>query len=293
MEHRDTLTEIKKDALEHLRKECPGISPVDPSQMVEDIFSERRIDEQFEILMRFSGELQGKKILEIGSGYGLFVARGRTHYGADTYGIEPASDVLYCDTFSISQRLLKAFGINGSIIMNTYGENLPFDDNVFDVVYSSNTLEHVQDPRPVINEVLRVLKPGGIAQFVVPNYGSFYEGHYVLPWIPYIPHFFARWYVSLFGRNPSFLNTLQFINYFTLKSILKEIQLKVQILDWGEDIFYHRITTAKLSTWSGLGIIRKWLTLLHAIKLQKTAARLLIDMKAFSPIILTFKKLRN
>lgn len=290
MKCNNILDKIKIDALEHLRKECLGVSPVDPIKMIEDLFSERRIDEQFDILMRFSGKLQGKRILEIGSGYGLFVARGRTCYGADAYGVEPASDNLYADAFDISQKVLEVHGIDINTIVNTYGERLPFKNESFDVVYSSNTLEHVKDPYAVLSEAIRVLRAGGIAQFVVPNYGSFYEGHYAIPWIPYIPHWLAKKYVSLFGKDPDFLDTLQFINYFTLASFLKHLAYNIEILGWGEDIFRQRMTTAHFSTWSGLELIQRWLAWARKLKLQVPLATLLISARAFSPIILTFKK---
>ncbi|GBR08125.1 hypothetical protein GLI01_16660 [Gluconacetobacter liquefaciens] len=42
------------------------------------------------------------------------------------------------------------------------GVNLPFQDNSFDVVYSRQVFEHVRHPEPLLHEVARVLKPGGV-----------------------------------------------------------------------------------------------------------------------------------
>jgi ubiquinone/menaquinone biosynthesis C-methylase UbiE len=51
-----------------------------------------------------------------------------------------------------------------------HAERLPFEDGVFDVVYSALVLQHV--PRPLtlayIREFLRVIKPGGIVYFQAP-----------------------------------------------------------------------------------------------------------------------------
>jgi ubiquinone/menaquinone biosynthesis C-methylase UbiE len=41
------------------------------------------------------------------------------------------------------------------------GEQLPFADASFDLVYCKQVLEHVQRPRPLIAEVARVLRPDG------------------------------------------------------------------------------------------------------------------------------------
>jgi len=47
--------------------------------------------------------------------------------------------------------------------------SLPFADNVFDAALNIVTLEHVKDPRQVLKELARVLKPGGRLLLVVPH----------------------------------------------------------------------------------------------------------------------------
>ena len=60
------------------------------------------------------------------------------------------------------------------------GDNLPFKDNSFDVVLSLAVLEHVKNPWIHANEMIRVLKPGGIiyadVPFLQPYHG--YPHHY-------------------------------------------------------------------------------------------------------------------
>ena len=51
----------------------------------------------------------------------------------------------------------------------TDGVNLPFSNATFDLVYSDWTLEHVSDPRGLVNDVFRVLRPGGAFMFRTPN----------------------------------------------------------------------------------------------------------------------------
>lgn len=46
---------------------------------------------------------------------------------------------------------------------------LPFDDNYFDLIWCSEVIEHLENPRAVINEFKRVLKPTGQAIFTTPN----------------------------------------------------------------------------------------------------------------------------
>lgn len=54
-------------------------------------------------------------------------------------------------------------------IIDYDGKNIPFNNNSFDIVYSSNVLEHVLNPDALNQEIHRVLRPGGFAIHLVPN----------------------------------------------------------------------------------------------------------------------------
>lgn len=74
-------------------------------------------------------------------------------------------------------------------------EKIPYDDNTFDVVFSDNVLEHLEQPDSVFKEVNRVLKPGGVYLFKTPN-----KWHY-MPTISRItPHKFHQYVNRLRGR---------------------------------------------------------------------------------------------
>lgn len=64
-------------------------------------------------------------------------------------------------------------------------EGLPFPDAAFDAVVAIEVLEHTRAPYRVLGEIARVLRPGGVLVFSVPNVGhmlsrlSFtFSGHY-------------------------------------------------------------------------------------------------------------------
>lgn len=97
---------------------------------------------------------RGKRLLEIGCGLGtdlLQFARG----GARVTGIDltPASIELARKRFSL-------YGVKGDLQVAD-AEHLPFPDGSFDVVYSFGVLHHTPDTQRAIDEVFRVLKPGG------------------------------------------------------------------------------------------------------------------------------------
>ena len=72
---------------------------------------------------------------------------------------------------------------------------IPYDDNIFDLVFSDNVMEHVQNPSIVFSEISRVLKPGGLFLSKTPN-----KWHY-MPMIARItPTWFHKFYNKLRGR---------------------------------------------------------------------------------------------
>lgn len=51
--------------------------------------------------------------------------------------------------------------------VKAYSENLPFEDNHFDVICSFNSLDHVEDVKKTTQEISRTLKSGGIFLLIV------------------------------------------------------------------------------------------------------------------------------
>jgi len=63
---------------------------------------------------------------------------------------------------------------NRKIIIHDVRKELPFPDNRFIAIYASHLLEHLYlgEARHLLRECHRVLKPGGVARFVVPDLQS-------------------------------------------------------------------------------------------------------------------------
>jgi ubiquinone/menaquinone biosynthesis C-methylase UbiE len=104
----------------------------------------------------------GKKVLEVGVGAGtdhLQWARA----GADCYGVDLTDTAV-----KLTQQRLKVYGLH-SQVQRLDAEQLPFQGETFDLVYSWGVIHHSEKPERMIGEIHRVLKPGG--QFVGMMYG--------------------------------------------------------------------------------------------------------------------------
>lgn len=102
-------------------------------------------------------EIKGKEILEIGSGGGGHSALFKK-YGANITSMDITRERVIS-----TARKLSFLREGGSLCVWGDGENLPFIDNSFDIVYSNGVLHHSEDTDKCIEEVYRVLKPNGKA----------------------------------------------------------------------------------------------------------------------------------
>lgn len=86
------------------------------------------------------------------------------------------------------------------LVLCASGEQLPFPDDAFDFVLSHEVLEHVNDDRQALAEIVRTLKPGGRLALFVPNrgypfetHGIYWRGKYRFGNIPLVNYLPRRW----------------------------------------------------------------------------------------------------
>ncbi|MFT3892917.1 MAG: class I SAM-dependent methyltransferase [Anaerolineales bacterium] len=121
---------------------------------------QRRLD----MIVHAAGERIKGKILENGCGVGMYVEH-LSPFGGTIIGLEYDFE-----------RTVEAHA-NSSHILNAAGEFVPLPSSTFDLILSHEVIEHVQDDRAAISEMIRVLKPGGRAVIFCPNRGYPYETH--------------------------------------------------------------------------------------------------------------------
>ncbi len=139
------------------------------------------------------GALQGRPILDLGAGMGGFtVAVARA--GARVTGLE--YNAAYCPIISLRGR---RYGFDLPVVQGA-GEALPFPAESFVLVCAWDVLEHVQDPRQVLQEAWRVLQAGGALLLTAINRRAWRDPHYHLPLINWLPRKWAEWLIRLLAR---------------------------------------------------------------------------------------------
>jgi SAM-dependent methyltransferase len=90
--------------------------------------------------------------------------------------------------------------IHSPHLINGACEELPFITGSFDVILSHEVLEHVRDDRRSIEEMVRVLMPGGLIIIFAPNlgypfetHGIYWRGRYHFGNIPLVHYLPSHW----------------------------------------------------------------------------------------------------
>ncbi len=262
-----------------------------PEMQTRDILDIDRAMIHAEIMQRYAS-LKGARLLEIGSGYGVNLAVWMNAYGVDGYGIEPSSPE-WGPSLEASRILLAANHIDPDRIVNAFGENLPFTDKSFDIVYSANVLEHVQEPEVVLKEAIRVLKPGGILHCEVPNFMSYYESHYAFLQPPVFNRAMLELYVKLRGRNPAFAKTINTINPIWCRRVVRRLQkdYRVSLVSLGEDVFLERLSQPwQFQTEQGKDNSSKVVSAIQKVNWRNWIGRLIVLAQGHYPLYFTVRR---
>lgn len=151
----------------------------------------------FENLRRHLPNISSMSILDVGSGRGKFLVAA-AKAGSRVEGVEP-----YDKYIEIAYELAKKEGVSIHVQKGD-AEHLPFGDKTFDFVNLSEVIEHVESPERVLSEVSRILKPGGCVYVSVPNRFGFFDQHFHLPFLNWMPRSWAECLIGVLGRHKDY-----------------------------------------------------------------------------------------
>ena len=105
-------------------------------------------------ILKHLGNVAGKRLLDLGCGAGensVYFSKLGAHCVASDYSpgmVEVALKLAEKNGVQVEGRVINAMAID-------------YPDNTFDIIYAANLLHHIPDPLVTIQEMHRVLKPGG------------------------------------------------------------------------------------------------------------------------------------
>lgn len=158
------------------------------------INQERYQDERLAMLVQVAGPLEGLRLLDLGAGMGGFAVAAALR-GAEVTACEynPA----YC---RIIELRAARHGLRLPVV-NAAGEALPLPDASFDALTAWDVLEHVRDPRAVLGEMRRVLRPGCHALITAINRRAWVDPHYHIRGVNWLPRPLAEAIIAARGRS--------------------------------------------------------------------------------------------
>ncbi|MDJ0743696.1 MAG: methyltransferase domain-containing protein [Xenococcaceae cyanobacterium MO_167.B27] len=118
-----------------------------------------------DLIVRDINYNSGESLLEIGCGAGAVLGiLGTAFPGLKFSGID-----LEAKQINFASQHLKQLGLDADLKIGN-ASNLPWQDNSFDHVYAIWFLEHLSNPLKVLQEAIRVLKPGGTITLTETDY---------------------------------------------------------------------------------------------------------------------------
>lgn len=120
---------------------------------------------EIELFKRHAGDLRGRKFLKLdlwNEAINTRILRWVSDQGANVHGMDISHVV--------SRRAHRNARLDGSAMKLVRADirELPYADDSFDIVYTMGTIEHIDEYRHAIEEIQRVLRPGGRTIIGVP-----------------------------------------------------------------------------------------------------------------------------
>lgn len=181
--------------------------------------------------------LKGKKVLEIGCGAGSHSAL-ISKYASELVSIDITNKAV-----ETTNKRFEIFGIENARAMQVDAENMPFDDESFDFVWSWGVIHHSANTDIIVDQIHRVLKDGGKTTLIVYHKNStryylhgLYQGIFKLKFLKYrslyavnmtfTDGFIARHYTRKSGK-------ALFKKFSNIKTSVTDSGVLTVIIGWG------------------------------------------------------------
>jgi SAM-dependent methyltransferase len=141
-------------------------------------------------------------VLDLGAGAGIVPEMNFKGKAKMVYGLDP------------DERVSENPFLDSAVCSTA--EEMPFTDEMFDMIICQNVMEHIEYPTQMLTQVKRVLKPGGLFLTKTPN-----RNHYVALGARLTPLWFHQWYNRMRGREEE--DTFKTFYHFNSEAKQKKI----------------------------------------------------------------------
>jgi len=177
----------------------------------------KKANKTISVLKDYFNEISFLSLLDIGSSTGIMTNEYAKHFQEVT-GVDLDTKAVH---YSINQYKRENLKFICAPI-----EKIDSPDSSYDVITCSQIYEHVPSDKKLMEEILRLLKPGGVCYFAATNRFKIIEPHYNLIFLSFLPKKAANLYIRIFTNHDLY--------YENLKSLrnLKKLVSKFEIIDY-------------------------------------------------------------
>lgn len=162
-------------------------------------------------------QIKHSKALDVGSSTGIIDSFLASKF-KDVWGIDIDQNGVNFAKKNFKHRNLHFLKVSA--------ENIPFQNNSFDIVICTHVYEHVNNPNKLLSEIYRVLKPNGVCYFAAINAIWPIEPHHNLLFLSYLPKDIANIYIKIFTHKKVYYENPLFLWQ------LKKLVSKFEIVDY-------------------------------------------------------------
>ncbi len=193
-------------------------NPVAHAAMYDRRDRERKADKIVAVLRDYFGNMKSLTLLDASCSTGIMTKSFGQHFGK-VVGID-----IDAPAIAHARRANAGQNITYQVMDAT---RMRFKHDCFEVVICNQMYEHVGDAGLLMDEIHRVLKPGGVCYFGATNRLKLIETHYGrIPFLSIMPRSWAHHVLRVLGRADAYAETL--LTLWELRRLVEGFEL----LDW-------------------------------------------------------------